>query len=182
MSQIPMSQSMSKSTSQSMSEPRRYFPDWTRCAFASGREVEADHNSYLAGGYAEEFGYMATSEWSRGVPVLDEPPDRYRKRRGQAQMTHAGYPLRAHPLIGGIHGMSVEKMRMRGRASRTKLKSAAGPDLADHGNYFTVHLRLVDGKRGDTLERAKRAAVRVTSSIVSWPWAQRHRAIFPTRR
>ena len=51
-------------------EYRRYFPDWTRRSLAVGEEVEADHNSYLAGGYAEEFGYLARP----GCPVCAYPP------------------------------------------------------------------------------------------------------------
>ena len=51
-----------------MGETRRYFPDWTHRSLASGPELEADHNSYLAGGYAEEFGYRAQPGYSRGAP------------------------------------------------------------------------------------------------------------------
>lgn len=167
-----------------MSDPRRYFPDWTHCLLASGREAEAEHNSYLAGGYAEEFGYMATDEWSRGVPVLDEPPDRFRKRRGQAQMTHPGYPLRAHPLIAGTHGVvSVEKIRMHRRAARIRFRGAGTPDLTDHGAYVAVHMRSNGGKHASAFEMAaKRAAVRLASSIVALRWALRQRMTFQTRR
>ena len=45
-------------------EYRRYFPDWTHRSLRVGEELEADHNSYLAGGYAEEFGYLAQAEAS----------------------------------------------------------------------------------------------------------------------
>lgn len=149
-----------------MNEPRRYFPDWTHCAFANGKDVEADHNSYLAGGYAEEFGYMASDEWSRGVPVLDEPPDRSRKRRGQAQMTHPGYPLRAHPLI-------------QKRVARVKCHKVETFVLADHGTYLSVHVRPRGEKQASSLERAaKRIAVHVASSIVALRWTLRHRGMF----
>jgi hypothetical protein len=159
-----------------MSDPRRYFPDWTECPFARGRELEADHNSYLAGGYAEEFGYMATNEWSRGVPVLQESPDRSRKRRGQAQMTHPGYPLRAHPLARGDHGIeSVEQMRSKRRAARLKFHKAESVNLAEHGTYFAVHMPRHGGGQTSALETvAKRAAIRLASSIVGLRWSLRH--------
>jgi hypothetical protein len=136
--------------------------------------LEADHNSYLAGGYAEEFGYMATDEWSRGVPVLEEPPDRSRKRRGQAQMTHPGYPLRAHPLARGDHGIeSVEQMRSKRRAARLKFRKAETPNL-DHGTYFAVHMRRHNNHATALETAAKRAAIRLASSIVGLRWSLRH--------
>jgi hypothetical protein len=166
------------------SEPRRYFPEWTHCALGCGREVEADHNSYLAGGYAEEFGYVATAEWSRGVPVLEEAPDRFRKRRGQAQMTHPGYPLRAYPLARGVHRSTAAKqLRVRTRAERVDSQRTDTLELVDHGNYLIVGTRRNDGKHGGALEQAvKRATIHLTSSIISMRWALRHRKNFYMRR
>ena len=40
-----------------MDEQRRYFPDWIECLPARLPELEADHNSYLAGGYADAVRY-----------------------------------------------------------------------------------------------------------------------------
>lgn len=80
-------------------EYRRYFPDWTRRSLAAGEELEADHNSYLAGGYAEEFGYLARPGFSRGVPLIDgESPDDAAFRLVQRAGIHPGYPLRPHPI------------------------------------------------------------------------------------
>lgn len=155
-----------------MSEPRRYFPDWTRCLFPSGRELEADHNSYLAGGYAEEFGYTATEEWSRGVPVPDGPPDRYRMKRGQAQLTHPGYPLRPHPFTGG--------MRRRAASSGSQREDFPHPEA--HGGYFAVHVRAMEGRQGSAEQVAKRTAVRVASSLVSLRWSLRRGLMFQERR
>jgi hypothetical protein len=153
-----------------MSEPRRYFPDWTCCPLPLGREVEADHNSYLAGGYAEEFGYTASAEWSRGVPVLDEPPDRARQRRGQAYMTHPGYPLRAHPLLE-LH------------AVRTRRHSPIAADHQSEGAYCVVHVQAVNDGSSHTLEQTgKKVAVRLASSIVALRWALRHHVHFHARR
>src|SRR5262245_28378552 len=83
-------------------EQRRYFPDWTPCLPEELDELEAEHNSYLAGGYAEEFGYWAQAGSSRGVPLLDgEPPEQSAEWFGQAAAMHPGYPIRPCPLADG---------------------------------------------------------------------------------
>ena len=38
-------------------EVHRYFPEWADRPASTGPLLESDHNSYLAGGYSEEFGY-----------------------------------------------------------------------------------------------------------------------------
>lgn len=161
-------------------EPRRYFPDWTRRPLPRGREVEADHNSYLAGGYAEEFGYSASAEWSRGVPVLDEPPDRSRQRRGLAYMTRPGYPLRPHPIL------EKPAARLERPAARMRLQRTAPTHPRNRGNggsYFIVRPGAENGRSGSTLERsAKRAAVRLASSIISLRWSLRRHMNLYTRR
>ena len=120
-----------------MGEQRRYFPDWTRHTLANGFELEADHNSYLAGGYAEEFGYRAQPGWSRGVPVMeDEIPERCRDRRRQAQATHPGYPLRAHPLAGDLDRVARDR-RVKLQAQKSGSRQAQQTsDPANAGKYF----------------------------------------------
>src|SRR5262245_57827743 len=80
-------------------EQRRYFPDFAPYLLEDCEELEADHNSYLAGGYAEEFGYWAQTGSSRGVPLLDdEPLEQHAKWFGQAGAMHPGYPIKPSPL------------------------------------------------------------------------------------
>ena len=82
-------------------ETRRYFPDWTHRSLASGPELEADHNSYLAGGYAEEFGYRAQPGYSRGAPVLDdETPERLPGAAYSGAIDTSGLSAAAPPVRG----------------------------------------------------------------------------------
>ncbi len=86
-----------------MSEQHRYFPDWTLRSLANGPEIEAEDNSYLAGGYAEEFGYRALISYSPDVSELDgDVPESFREQRAQASPVHPGYPLEAHPVTSDL--------------------------------------------------------------------------------
>ena len=103
-------------------EQRSYFPDWTPHLPKAPAELEADHNSYLAGGYAEEFGYLARPGVSRGVPVLDgEPPEDCAEWRCEAAAMHPGYPItpwssvmealrRELPKYGGIFVQAEDEL------------------------------------------------------------------------
>lgn len=80
-------------------EYRRYFPDWTHRSLPVGERLEIDHNSYFAGGYAEEFGYLAHSESWRGAALIDAaPPDDDALPLVQWAGIHPGYPLRPYPI------------------------------------------------------------------------------------
>lgn len=113
---------------QRINEQRRYFPDWTRRVLEVHEELEADHNSYLAGGYAEEFGYCAQAGASRGVPLLDgESPEDYAEWLAQTVAIHPGFPLRAYPVALPSHGARAPAKRPRIEAS-----------IAYRGTYVTV--------------------------------------------
>lgn len=113
---------------QRINEQRRYFPDWTRRVLEVHEELEADHNSYLAGGYAEEFGYCAQAGASRGVPLLDgESPEDYAEWLAQTVAIHPGFPLRAYPVALPSHGARAPAERPRIEAS-----------IAYRGTYVTV--------------------------------------------
>lgn len=133
-------------------EYRRYFPDWTRRSLAAGEELEANHNSYLAGGYAEEFGYLARPGFSRGVPLIDgEPPDDGDYRLVQRAGVHPGYPLRPHPV-------SVD--REQAARSRAPAPSSSGvPDHVsferrNHGRFVRVTERPYAPERRQLVQRA----------------------------
>jgi hypothetical protein len=113
---------------QRINEQRRYFPDWTRRVLEVHEELEADHNSYLAGGYAEEFGYCAQGGASRGVPLLDgESPEDYAEWLARTAAIHPGFPLRAYPIALPSHAVRAPAERPRIAAS-----------IAYRGTYVTV--------------------------------------------
>jgi hypothetical protein len=155
-----------------MGEQRRYFPDWTRHARASSFELEADHNSYLAGGYAEEFGYRAQPGFSRDVPVLeDESPERCRERHRQAQATHPGYPLRAHPVASNLDWKARERSidaRQRGGG----LMQYVGESV-NYGAYVTVDQRLYARQQASPRARATIIAIRLAAALTALRWAFR---------
>lgn len=157
-----------------MGEQRRYFPDWTRHARASSFELEADHNSYLAGGYAEEFGYCAQSGFSRNVPVLeDESPELCRERHRQAQATHPGYPLRAHPLAGDFDRMARQR-----RIAAARQNGAPAQQVSvsvNYGIYFSVDRRSFPREQGSPQARATIIATRLTAALTALRWALRRR-------
>jgi hypothetical protein len=156
-------------------ETRRYFPDWTHRSLASGPELEADHNSYLAGGYAEEFGYRAQPGYSRGAPVLDdETPERCRERRIQAQSTHPGYPLRPHPFAGNRDRAARDwhASARNARQNSTGLAQDAG-GIEHHGSFISVSNRLHAREHGDARTRAAVITTRLAAALVALRWALR---------
>lgn len=56
-----------------VNEEHRYFPEWADRPKIPGPALEADHNSYLAGGYSGEFGYRTGTD---RPPVFPSPGGR----------------------------------------------------------------------------------------------------------
>jgi hypothetical protein len=77
-------------------ETCRYFPDWADRPVREGTYREADRNSYAAGGYAEEFGYLAHRAW-RAAPALVEDPEGCDRWHIYIDGLHPGYPERPRP-------------------------------------------------------------------------------------
>jgi hypothetical protein len=149
-------------------EYRRYFPDWTHHSLRVGAELEADHNSYLAGGYAEEFGYLAQNGSSRGVPVFDgESPDDCAQRLVQGAAMHPGYPLRPYPVA-----MDREKTWRRRAMSRSS--SAASHhdvvEVRDHGTFVRVTERPYERDHRQPAQRAIAAVTRFLAVLVALRW------------
>ncbi|HEX7115306.1 MAG TPA: hypothetical protein VF193_09250 [Steroidobacter sp.] len=158
-----------------LSENRRYFPDWTRRRLESGPELEADRNSYLAGGYAEEFGYRPLAGGSRGVPVLgDTPPEQCPEWLCQALATHPGYPIRPHPLelepqeLGWLAGQAVGERIPAGERT-----TSGGGSLG--GRFIPVSERAYERSRRDAANRGAAISMRLTAALVSWRWTFWHR-------
>lgn len=77
-------------------ETCRYFPDWADRPVTEGTYREAARNSYAAGGYAEEFGYLAHRDW-RAAPALVEDPEGCDRWHIYIDGLHPGYPERPRP-------------------------------------------------------------------------------------
>ncbi len=138
---------------------RRYFPEWAERSQEIGPEVEADRNSYLANGYAEEFGYHAQPGYSRGVWVLDEEsPERCEQWYGQSRATHPGYPEMPTPIVLQ-HEDDRESLPRPASPGRTLVDAArplhvrdpAGEGVPQRGGIIVVSARA--GAKAVDLER-----------------------------
>jgi hypothetical protein len=144
-------------------EYRRYFPDWTSRSLLAGQELEADHNSYLAGGYAEEFGYLAQNDASRGVPVLDgESPDEYEVRLVQGAAMHPGYPLRPYPFAVDGESVADHRALSSGRAVPDGIYKGE-----DHGTFVSVKDRPYERQHRQPAYRRTAVLTRLLAALVS---------------
>lgn len=155
-------------------EQRSYFPDWTRRLLEFRQELEADHNSYLAGGYAEEFGYWAHPGASRGVPVFDgEPPESSAEWLGQAAAMHPGYPIRPYPFAADREPIEPHD----GAASRqtfivTSRESVfdSEAEIAPRGTFVRVTDRPYERERHHFVQRATALLTRTLAALVALQW------------
>lgn len=76
----------------------RYFPDWADRPTGPSGQHESERNSYLAGGYADEFGYGTDPGGRPAIPALDGDPEDSSLWREQVGALHPGYPQCATPL------------------------------------------------------------------------------------
>ena len=125
-------------------EDHRFFPEWADRPPSTGSLHEADRNSYLAGGYAEEFGHGV----QRTISAAHTPPaEEDSEWRVQIGGLHPGYPecprprdrdLRGKPLgataplrpssraAGVLHrSVAAFKVIMVGRRSRDERRHGA---------------------------------------------------------
>jgi hypothetical protein len=154
-------------------EYRRYFPDWTHRSLRIGEELEADHNSYLAGGYAEEFGYLAQAQSSRGVPLIDgESPDDHTLRLVQRAGMHPGYPLRPCPI-------ALDRKTTSRRRAMSPPSSGVSHDgvraAMDHGSFVRVTERPYECEHRQLARRAVAAVTRLLAAVVALRWETRRR-------
>ena len=158
---------------QRTNEQRRYFPDWTHRSLKDGEELEADHNSYLAGGYAEEFGYRADAVASRGVPLLDgEPPEESEERLVQAVTMHPGYPIRAYPV-------APARVRHDGAFMTTPQLHVEAHEVTDHGAFVRVVDRPYERDHHRPGRRVAAMLTRLLAALVAWRWESSHRRRAP---
>lgn len=100
-----------------MTEDHCYFPEWADRPPATGRAHEVERNSYLAGGYAEEFGHRA-----RPLPALalSMPVEEDGEWRVQIGCVHPGYPECARPLDRALPADARARSDERPRAQRAE--------------------------------------------------------------
>jgi hypothetical protein len=77
---------------------RSYFPEWANRPAQDGTPLESDHNSYMAGGYAEEFGYDPQQGEPPALPPLDGDPEQSQLWCVQIGGLHPGYPECPRPV------------------------------------------------------------------------------------
>ncbi len=82
-------------------EVHRYFPEWADRPESSDSLLESDHNSYLAGGYSEEFGYRVRPEGPPVFSLMLEDPEHSRQWAVQIGCLHPGYPECPRPADRG---------------------------------------------------------------------------------
>lgn len=108
-------------------EDHCYFPEWADLPPARGSLHEVDRNSYLAGGYAEEFGHRAPAIPAQGsIPAEEEG-----EWRVQFDGLHPGYPECPRPLdrefltggrsAGPDHGAGTRQARPQGESADYKV-------------------------------------------------------------
>lgn len=83
---------------ESLSGIHRYFPEWADRPVGPDAQHESDRNSYLAGGYADEFGYGTALGYPPAIAPLDGDPESCRLWREQIGALHPGYPECPKPL------------------------------------------------------------------------------------
>lgn len=159
-----------------MSEQHRYFPDWTLRSLTSGPEIEAEDNSYFAGGYAEEFGYRAHISYSPKVSELDgDVPEFCRERRSQASPIHPGYPFKAQPVTSELdiehERASAAVTHDGGLADRFAYESVA----ERASTFIVVSSQSRMRNRVGALPRATIASIRLAAALVALRWALRRR-------
>lgn len=82
----------------SLSNVHRYFPEWADRPSGPDMQHESDRNSYLAGGYADEFGYGAHPGGLPAIAPLAGDPENSRLWREQIGALHPGYPECPKPV------------------------------------------------------------------------------------
>ena len=102
----------------SASDVHRYFPEWADRPVGPDTQHESDRNSYLAGGYADEFGYGAHAGRPPAIAPLDGDPEGSRLWREQVGGLHPGYPQCPKPLDRYV--LEIPRVVFAARPSRAE--------------------------------------------------------------
>jgi hypothetical protein len=117
-----------------VSETHRYFPEWADRPIGLETQHEADRNSYLAGGYADEFGYGTDAGRPPAIAPLDGDPERSRLWGEQIGALHPGYPQCPKPgdrlleptgVCAPAEGQGVDELRKNPAAQTLRAQAPA---------------------------------------------------------
>ena len=153
-----------------LNEDHSYFPEWADRPGIPGPPVESDHNSYLAGGYSEEFGYRVSAERPPVFAPLEGDPDGSRFWYVQVTGLHPGYPECGRP---------VDRDRFRRRAGMEESRRAQtgrilARDSAARPRDSTQPIRVIRvGERVRNPSRHNGLAARLISFWTRWRAAHR---------
>ncbi len=142
-------------------ETCRYFPDWADRPVTAGRYLEAERNSYAAGGYAEEFGYRAQREWraARASAADLEGSGRWHV---YVDGLHPGYPECPRPSDrdSGLAGDDGITRPASGPRERPALALYSSQQPTDHFETISVG--------GGVRDRLARKPVPAASLLAKW--------------
>lgn len=108
----------------SVSDIHRYFPEWADRPVGPDTQHESDRNSYLAGGYADEFGYGARAGRPPAIAPLQGDPEDSRLWREQIGALHPGYPQCPKPLDRYL--LEIPRGVFAARPARTEPQATVG--------------------------------------------------------
>jgi hypothetical protein len=141
MSARPCSETPGEGAGAHRPDMHRYFPEWADRQPRPGVYLEAGRNSYLAGGYAEEFGYGDERDCRVGACLVVADPERCCLWAAQIGGLHPGYPEWATPLERVAHGPG------HGGAQRDRTAEQAAPTSvedeppSDRGHVLVCRVR-----------------------------------------
>lgn len=143
-------------------EDHRFFPEWADRPPSTESLHEADRNSYLAGGYAEEFGHGV----QQAIPAAHTAP--------------AEEDSEWRVQIGGLHPGYPECPRPRDRDLRGKPLDATAPLRAGSRAVDVLHrslaaFRVIVVGRNSGHERLHRTIPATLARLSKALWIRRHK-------
>lgn len=126
-----------------VSEEHCYFPEWADRPPAKGSLHELVCNSYLAGGYAEEFGHRVQAV---SVPAAPGPADTDGEWHVQIGCLHPGYPecprpVDREPQAGGAGAGPRARPQLRQAELPARAPATFGVILIGHHEESRPHHR-----------------------------------------
>jgi hypothetical protein len=137
----PCSESHGESAEAHRPDIHRYFPEWADRQLRSGAYLEAGRNSYLAGGYAEEFGYGDERDCRVGACLIVADPERCCLWSAQIGGLHPGYPEYATPHQRDATGPEPDGAHRDRAADHPMLQPQGSEPPGDRGEVLVCRVR-----------------------------------------